>query len=97
MLPARYKNFAIGSGNGRALQYNVRYTANYQTNAGTFDTANGGNARLEGQATDRKGGFFGGVYCTVRGGSDKRCFFAADTHVLGTYPLNTTIHRFRYP
>jgi len=91
-----YKNFAIGSGNGRALKANTRYWANYQTNAGSFNTTDRGRARLEGQASSRPVSRKEKVYC-LRPGGDKRCFFARDTSALGTYPLNRSYHRFAYP
>jgi hypothetical protein len=83
------KNFAIGSGDGKSLEYNVYYWAQYQTNAGESDT---GTVHLNGQAVRRAttAEYPNWGYCLVHGGNDDpACFFGETGTAVSDYSSNT--------
>jgi hypothetical protein len=87
-----YKNFAIGSANGRALKFRKKYFAWYNTDDGGPDT---GTVIEEGQRTIRANNVRNRFYCTSHGGSDKACFFADHTEPVQSYPIENVFHRVR--
>ena len=82
----RIKVFAIGSADGKSLEYGTRYYAYYLTNHG--ETAKGATL-VDGQAT-RRGKVFRGErgYCNTHRRRDAACFFANETARVGWYPIN---------
>ncbi len=92
------KNFAVGTGYGRSIRANRRYSIYYDTNAGAFNTVDTGTVLLEGQATRRARHNSAAErgYCAAKR-IDSACFFAEATTLVGTYSIGNTWRRFSYP
>lgn len=88
----KYKVFAIGSANGRALKYQKKYFGWYNTNRGLSES---GTVVQDGQRTTRPRDEVQLHYCDARGHSDKACLFPDHTTEVQTYPIEDLYHRVR--
>lgn len=90
----KYKAFAIGSANGRALKYQKKYFGWFNTNDGR---SNSGTVVQNGQRTarPRHDDEEQWRYCDAHGNSDKACFFADHTTEVQTYAVEDRYHRVR--
>ncbi|HEX2126137.1 MAG TPA: hypothetical protein VHF45_06205, partial [Thermoleophilaceae bacterium] len=89
---AKYKVFAIGSANGRALRYQKKYFGSFNTNAGRGDS---GTVVQAGQRTTRPSHEEQWRICETRDYADKACFFADHATEVQTYPVEESYHRVR--
>jgi hypothetical protein len=90
---AKYKAFAIGSANGRALEFQKKYFGWFNTNEGS----NSGTVVQDGQRTTRPGHADEEQWrlCEAHGYRDKACLFPDHTTEVQTYPVEDAYHRVR--
>jgi hypothetical protein len=90
----KYKIFAVGSANAKALKYQKKYFGWYNTDDGGADT---GTVVEEGQRTTRprRSNPEQWGYCHTHDNADKACFFAEHTTEVQSYPIENRYHRVR--
>ncbi|MDQ3933755.1 MAG: hypothetical protein M3340_03895 [Actinomycetota bacterium] len=88
---AKYKVFAIGSANGRALKFQRKYFGWFNTGGGS----DSGTVVQAGQRTTRPRDEEQGRQCAARDHADKACLFADHTAEVQTYPVEDSYHRVR--
>ncbi|HEX8645919.1 MAG TPA: hypothetical protein VF715_03395, partial [Thermoleophilaceae bacterium] len=90
----KLRAFAIGSANGRALEFRKKYFGSFTTNAGRGDS---GTVVQDGQRTLRPSHADEERWrlCQARDHSDRACLFADHTTEVQTYPLEDGYHRLR--
>ena len=91
---AKYKTFAIGSANGRALKYQKKYFGSFNTNGGRGED---GTVVQAGQRTTRPRHDNEEQWrlCAAHEYSDKACLFGDHAAEVQTYPVDGEYHRVR--
>jgi hypothetical protein len=80
-----FPDFAVGTGNGRALRYNRLY---YTRNIINYGEANEGNVVVRVQQNTQASGFGEQTYCNGKGQRrDSHCFFRERTCLVAVQPL----------